>query len=267
MSGYPPSDNTISIQIDSTPATLSRSPSQHSTNSSSKAPRQISIGGRIKSLSYSSSTSSSTDQNLRHRSRENVSEKGQLPILSSSSPGDKDEIVEDKAVLDGGKEMKREVEESPDTSKPDEVNDTWTDRIHMHRPDRHLFPYRSAKENWHALGTFLRRFFFLFLVFPAWILPNILEAQAKHAAEASHGSGGEEGGIVEGNTTGISHHLLQYGGLKYVTLASAEAGAAHGPELSKGAYWAIFLLNMFLMMHLGKAAGAALEELVPKYGP
>ncbi|KAI1315904.1 hypothetical protein EDD11_000218 [Mortierella claussenii] len=143
---------------------------------------------------------------------------------------------------------------------------TWTDRMHGHRRDRHLFPYRSVKENMRAARTFLRRFFFLFLIIPAWIIPNVLTAKAEHELELSHGG--------EGNTTtGVSHAALQYGGLKYVMLSEAgvEAGgagaAAHGPELSKVANWFIFLLNMLVMMHLGKAAGVALEELVPKFGP
>ncbi|KAI7817349.1 hypothetical protein BC939DRAFT_402733 [Gamsiella multidivaricata] len=53
-----------------------------------------------------------------------------------------------------------------------------------------------------------------------------------------------------------------------MTLSAAEEGGAeaHGPELSKAAYWVIFVLNLLVMMHLGKAAGRALEELVPKFG-
>ncbi|KAF9968292.1 hypothetical protein BGZ73_000172 [Actinomortierella ambigua] len=110
------------------------------------------------------------------------------------------------------------------------------DRLHGHRPDRHLFPYRTFPENLHAARTFFRRFFLVLLVVPAYVLPAVLNKQAAAAAaeEDDHGEG--------------------------------KGGGAHGIELSKTANVSIFVLNMLCMMHLGKAAGACLEELVPKYG-
>ncbi|KAF9583279.1 hypothetical protein BGW38_009843 [Lunasporangiospora selenospora] len=111
--------------------------------------------------------------------------------------------------------------------------------LHGNRPDRELFPYRTRAENWWAFKTFVRRFFLVFLIIPGWIIPNVLLAMAKaaqeHDEEEKEDGGGSEGG-------------------------------AHGPSLSKGVNLAVFLLNMFAMMHLGKAAGACLEELVPKLG-
>ncbi|KAF9962985.1 hypothetical protein BGZ65_006849, partial [Modicella reniformis] len=175
--------------------------------------------------------------------------------LSTIAQGDstlknsKPEINNSSSDLDQGAVARQDKED----------HTTWAERMHGHRPDRHLFPYRSAKENMHAVRTFLRRFFLIFLIIPAWVIPNILTAKAKHEQELLHGGGNS-------NET-ASHAALEIAGLKYVTLASGEAGGGgHGPELSKGANWAIFLLNMFVMMHLGKAANAALEELVPKFG-
>ncbi|KAG0234202.1 hypothetical protein BGW42_006840 [Actinomortierella wolfii] len=110
------------------------------------------------------------------------------------------------------------------------------DRLHGNRPDRHLFPYRSSKENWHAVRTFFRRFFLILLVFPAYLIPYIMTKKAIAEAEAK---GGDDG----------------HGG-----------DGAHGPELSKCTNLFIFIFNMLCMMHLGKAAGACLEELVPKFG-
>ncbi|KAF9580439.1 hypothetical protein BGW38_002919 [Lunasporangiospora selenospora] len=121
----------------------------------------------------------------------------------------------------------------PENDHQDHVP-TWTERMHGQRPDRHLFPYRSTKENMRAVRTFFRRFFLILLIIPAWVLPNVLTAKMlKEQAEEGGGHGG---------------------------------GGAHGPELSKGVNLAIFFLNMLAMMHLGKAAGAALEELVPRFG-
>ncbi|OAQ23729.1 hypothetical protein K457DRAFT_82977 [Linnemannia elongata AG-77] len=80
--------------------------------------------------------------------------------------------------------------------------------------------------------------------------------KAKHDLEASHGAApanGTTSGAHGGNFT-----------TSFVSFASAEGG--HGPEVSKAVNIATFILNMLVMMHLGKAAGAALEELVPKYG-
>ncbi|KAF9103782.1 hypothetical protein BGX29_002918 [Mortierella sp. GBA35] len=136
---------------------------------------------------------------------------------------------------------------------------TWTERMHGHRPDRHLFPYRSAKENYRAARTFLRRFFFLLLIVPAWVLPNVMMNKAKHELELSHNnSNGTTSGAHGGNFTGTT---------PFVVLSGAGGGdGGHGPELSKAVNIATFILNMLVMMHLGKAAGAALEELVPKFG-
>ncbi|KAF9958499.1 hypothetical protein BGZ70_009176, partial [Mortierella alpina] len=134
----------------------------------------------------------------------------------------------------------------------------WTERLHGQRPDRHLFPYRSVKENMHAARTFLRRFFFLFLIVPAWVLPNVLTAKAKHDYELSH----------HASPTGAGHGMnLTLGSLMPRAATSAPGGGGgHGPELSKGANVAIFILNMLVMMHLGKASNASLEELVPRLG-
>ncbi|KAG0278871.1 hypothetical protein BGZ95_002920 [Linnemannia exigua] len=131
---------------------------------------------------------------------------------------------------------------------------TLTERLHGHRPDRHLFPYRSAKENYRAARTFLRRFFFLFLIIPAWVLPNVMMKKAEHELELAHGSSATTG-LHGGNLT-----------TPFVSFSGAAEAGAHGPELSIGVNIATFILNMFLMMHLGKAACAALEELVPKFG-
>ncbi|KAF9901313.1 hypothetical protein EC991_006269 [Linnemannia zychae] len=134
---------------------------------------------------------------------------------------------------------------------------TLTERLHGHRPDRHLFPYRSAKENYRAARTFLRRFFFLFLIIPAWVLPNVMMRKAEHELELAHG--GTNGATLEahGGSSNFTTPFVAFSG---------GAEGAHGPELSKGVNIATFILNMFVMMHLGKAAGAALEELVPKFG-
>jgi hypothetical protein len=151
-------------------------------------------------------------------------------------------------------------EHTPDEHEHDEHHRTWTERMHGHRPDRHLFPYRSAKENYRAARTFLRRFFFLLLIIPAWVLPNVMMKRAEHELEASHGATAPSNGTISGahggNFTTTS---------PFVSFSGAEGGG-HGPEVSKGVNIATFILNMFVMMHLGKAAGAALEELVPKFG-
>lgn len=98
--------------------------------------------------------------------------------------------------------------------------------IHGHRLDRHLFPYRTAPENLHAAKTFFRRFFLVLLIIPGWIIPNVL------------------GKADEAKTEGTQHV----------------------ENMSKGLNVLVFLLNLLAMMHLGKAAGACLEELVPKLG-
>lgn len=150
------------------------------------------------------------------------------------------------------------TKEHTDGDEHDEHHRTWTERMHGHRPDRHLFPYRSAKENYRAARTFLRRFFFLFLIIPAWVLPNVMMKKAEHELEASHGAA-----PANGTTSGA--HGGNFTSTPFVSFSGGAEGG-HGPELSKAVNIATFILNMFVMMHLGKAAGVALEELVPKFG-
>ncbi|KAF9111304.1 hypothetical protein BGX27_005117 [Mortierella sp. AM989] len=257
MSGYSPTDNSISLEIDS-PHTSSENPTITTTTTtytSTKPPRQFVLGGRMRSRDPPSS-----NEGVRRRpsskEQDPSDEKSQHSVV-----GDKDE-TEDSNYIEMGGQL--HPTGPPNSANPDPPHeDTLTDRLHFHRPDRHLFPYRSIRENLHASRTFFRRFFLLILIIPAWVIPSVLEAKAKHEAELAHGPVGSEH-----NITGISHAALQYGGLKYVTLSAAgdSGGSAHGPELSKGANWAIFILNMLVMMHLGKAACAALEELVPRFG-
>ncbi|KAF9194574.1 hypothetical protein BGZ50_006087 [Haplosporangium sp. Z 11] len=111
--------------------------------------------------------------------------------------------------------------------------------IHGHRPDRHLFPYRTSKENVHAMKTFFRRFFLVLLIIPGWIVPIVMTAKMEHEEELKEENMG-------------NHHK--------------RGGGEEHAMLSKEVNLAIFLLNMFAMMHLGKAAGACMEELVPKLG-
>lgn len=99
--------------------------------------------------------------------------------------------------------------------------------IHGDRPDRHLFPYRTTPENLHAAKTFFRRFFLILLIIPGWVIPNVLSK---------------------------------------VNEETETEGTEHAENLSKGLNVLVFLLNLLAMMHLGKAAGACLEELVPKLG-
>ncbi|KAF9999471.1 hypothetical protein BGZ65_005187 [Modicella reniformis] len=115
---------------------------------------------------------------------------------------------------------------------------TLGDVFHCDTPDRHLFPYRTWKENMHALKTFLRRFYLILLIIPAWVLPIVMTRAA-----------------AENNSEEIKPGL---------ELGNAEG--AQGPQLDKWVNMLIFLLNLLVMMHLGKAAGACLEELVPKLG-
>ncbi|KAF9943342.1 hypothetical protein BGZ67_000021 [Mortierella alpina] len=108
--------------------------------------------------------------------------------------------------------------------------------IHGNRPDRNLFPYRNTKDNLHAMRTFFRRFFLVLLIIPGWVIPYVITAQMKHEKELKDKS-----------------HLKARGG-------------GEDMMMSKTVNVAVFILNMFAMMHLGKAAGACLEELVPKLG-
>ncbi|KAF9328260.1 hypothetical protein BG006_008535 [Podila minutissima] len=127
----------------------------------------------------------------------------------------------------GDKAEYEEVKLEDKSSSPPHHHRRLDELIHGNRPDRHLFPYRTAPENLHAAKTFFRRFFLVLLIIPGWIIPNVL------------GKANEEAEIE---------------------------GAEHPEKLSKELNILVFLLNMFAMMHLGKAAGACLEELVPKLG-
>ena len=179
---------------------------------------------------------------LVHRGKGSSSEKEALPAHSTSVniPGSEppaNEKTTQEALEDIDNKDHLKESSSDDRHHHHHPHISLTDRLHFHRPDRHLFPYRSAKENWRAARTFLRRFFLLFLIIPAWVVPNVLKAKAERDL-ALHG-GGQEGG---------------------------HGGEGHGVELRKGENLAVFFLNMLVMMHLGKAAGAALEELVPRFG-
>ncbi|KAF9434429.1 hypothetical protein BGZ76_008025 [Entomortierella beljakovae] len=112
------------------------------------------------------------------------------------------------------------------------------ERMHCQRPDRHLFPYRTKRENWHAIKTFFRRFYLILLIIPGWIIPFVLEAQARNALIHEAELKGEE----------VDDDKLEK------------------IELSKVANSVVFFLNLLAMTHLGKAAGACMEELVPKLG-
>ncbi|KAG0086359.1 hypothetical protein BGZ92_008201 [Podila epicladia] len=127
----------------------------------------------------------------------------------------------------GDKAEYEEVKLDDKNSLPSHQHRRLDELIHGNRPDRHLFPYRTAPENLHAAKTFFRRFFLVLLVIPGWIIPSVL-GKADEDVESE--------------------------------------GAEHPENLSKGLNILVFLLNMFAMMHLGKAAGACLEELVPKLG-
>ncbi|KAK3826348.1 MAG: hypothetical protein JOS17DRAFT_686752 [Linnemannia elongata] len=82
--------------------------------------------------------------------------------------------------------------------------------------------------------------------------------KAEHELEASHGAA-----PANGTTSGA--HGGNFTSTPFVSFSGGAEGG-HGPELSKAVNIATFILNMFVMMHLGKAAGVALEELVPKFG-
>ncbi|KAF9989152.1 hypothetical protein BGZ75_007407 [Mortierella antarctica] len=86
------------------------------------------------------------------------------------------------------------------------------------------------------MRTFFRRFFLVLLIIPGWVIPYVITAQMKHEKELKDKS-----------------HLKARGG-------------GEDMMMSKTVNVAVFILNMFAMMHLGKAAGACLEELVPKLG-
>ncbi|KAG0055917.1 hypothetical protein BGZ83_007040 [Gryganskiella cystojenkinii] len=222
-----------------------------------------------------------------------------------------------------------------------QYHSTLTDIVHGHRPDRHLFPYRSARDNWRAAKRFVKRFFLVFLIIPGWIIPNVMMARLEHeialknavtasahnmitdvgvrnnsfgigfskvaagggpgledegvqggsfegsVTDGGEGEGGHEGSLegpgasteggqagsaLPGESEGVGHagstenpqgeHRESAEGAG----GGHEAGGEEEPMLSKWVNLIVFLLNMFAMMHLGKAAGACLEELVPKLG-
>ncbi|KAF9350031.1 hypothetical protein BGX26_011737 [Mortierella sp. AD094] len=255
MSRQPSSDdNAISVQIESTP-TVTHSPSQHSTTTTTTTTTTTRTTTKTSNPKPTVRITEPKEQQIKKSTTASgfPNEKSQSPTGNTNVGGDKEEIIEDsKENEELGEPLEAENGDPEKSEAPQ--HDTWTDWAHMHRPDRHLFPYRSVRENWHAARTFLRRFFFLFLIIPAWVVPNVLEAKLPHGA-----AGGE------GNTTEVSHVALQSAGLKFVMLA--ESGEAeHGADLRPGQLWAVFLLNLLVMVHLSKAAGAALEELVPRFG-
>ncbi|KAI8596301.1 hypothetical protein EDD21DRAFT_388684 [Dissophora ornata] len=116
---------------------------------------------------------------------------------------------------------------------------SFNEILHGHLPDRHLFPYRTRKENINAIKTFFRRFYFVLLIIPAWAIPIVLTAQAEHDQLLQQQQSGEGAG---------------------------DASAEQEVMLSKWINLLVFVLNLLAMMHLGKAAGACMEELVPKLG-
>ncbi|KAG0022969.1 hypothetical protein BGZ81_008295 [Podila clonocystis] len=154
---------------------------------------------------------------------------GRRPLLNSGDTIELQSVplsVIDSDDYYGDKAEYEEVKLDDKTSSPHHHH-RLDEFIHGHRPDRHLFPYRTAPENLHAAKTFFRRFFLVLLIIPGWIIPNVL---------------------------GKAHEEEE------------NEGAEHPENLSKELNILVFLLNMFAMMHLGKAAGACLEELVPKLG-
>ncbi|KAF9120619.1 hypothetical protein BGW39_011235 [Mortierella sp. 14UC] len=186
---------------------------------------------------------------------QSMNEKRHSVVVEFSHIGDHDK--KPAGTTAGKDDLEKASSKEHDGGEEHNHHQTLTERLHGHRPDRHLFPYRSAKENYRAARTFLRRFFFLFLIIPAWVLPNVMMNKAKHELELSHdGTNGTTLGVHGGNSNFTTPFVAFSGG----------AEGSHGPEVSKGVNIATFILNMFVMMHLGKAAGAALEELVPKFG-
>ncbi|KAG0005993.1 hypothetical protein BGZ79_010641 [Entomortierella chlamydospora] len=109
--------------------------------------------------------------------------------------------------------------------------------------EQDLFPYKTRKQNWNALVYFLKNFFFVLLIIPGWVIPIVLTARAEHQLEIqqqSEGSGEGAGAAAEG----VEPEVI----------------------LSKWVNALVFVLNLLAMTHLGKAAGACLEELIPKLG-
>ncbi|KAG0209134.1 hypothetical protein BGX28_010513 [Mortierella sp. GBA30] len=121
-----------------------------------------------------------------------------------------------------------------------ELDESDQHQHHGHHHHGPLFPYRDTKKNFHALWTFIRRFFLVLLVIPGWVIPYVLNAKLEHEQQLK--------------------------GQGHLKARAPEAGGEGEIMLSKGVNLLVFLLNMFAMMHLGKAAGACLEELVPKLG-
>ncbi|KFH73961.1 hypothetical protein MVEG_01174 [Podila verticillata NRRL 6337] len=227
-STQPPSFTALSPQPPQTPSQPSSAPAPAPAPAPPRA--FFLIGGRI------GARSSLPTPGLVNRGRGSSSEKeATLVNIPGSEPPTNEKLTQGALEDIDNKDHPKET--SGDDHHHHHPHISLTDRLHFHRPDRHLFPYRSAKENWRAARTFLRRFFLLFLIIPAWVVPNVLKAKAERDL-ALHG--GQEGGHGE--------------------------GGGHGVELRKGENLVVFFLNMLVMMHLGKAAGAALEELVPRFG-
>ncbi|KAG0048547.1 hypothetical protein BGZ83_006510 [Gryganskiella cystojenkinii] len=245
-------------------------------------PRPLVMGGRIREhrrspKAYTSATTTTSSEVRRRVAGEDEKSGGSTlsgtGVGNSPSGTNRHSTTVNLAHIDGEdsrplEDVKTEVIEKADTHEEHngQVTDThtethirtWTERMHGQRPDRHLFPYRSVKENAHAARTFLKRFFFLILIIPAWVIPNVLMAKARHDQELTKLHEGP------GNGTTTEHAMLMW-----ASAAAGEGGAAgkeEEPMLSVGVNVVVFLLNMLVMMHLGKAAGVALEELVPKFG-
>ncbi|KAF9952071.1 hypothetical protein BGZ72_006550 [Mortierella alpina] len=258
---YPaPSDNTI------TPITAPEQPSlEPSLPLTEAAPKRtptrgLYLGGRRLRARSPSIQDPESDSNIRRRtavSEEKAGDSTTIELTDIDRPPNSNNNNNGSTHSSTDDEVRGHAEHHEAKTEEGESHiHNWTERLHGQRPDRHLFPYRSAKENMHAARTFLRRFFFLFLIVPAWVLPNVLTAKAAQDLELSHHS----------SVTGVGHGMNGTLGLLIPRAATAAPGGGHGPELSKGANVGIFILNMLVMMHLGKAAGAALEELVPRFG-
>ncbi|KAG0206860.1 hypothetical protein BGX28_001795 [Mortierella sp. GBA30] len=294
---YPvPTDNTITSHTASQPPpvqsslpTLIAEPERSSATYEVPTRRGIYLGRRVRTRSFSSPLSTidriknDGDNSFMRRRAAGVDEKTtadsttiELTDLEQTPKSNSDNNLDNSVATEGprGNEVltvenqhPKEIHQLEKDNGEEQRHPTWTDRLHGERPDRHLFPYRSAKENMRAARTFLFRFFFIFLIIPAWVVPHVLTAKAKHDLEVSHNNITGEGHGTNG--TELQAILGRPGSISYVYMAAAaEAGSegSHGPELSKGANIVIFILNMLVMMHLGKAAGVALEELVPRFG-
>lgn len=198
-------------------------------------------------------------RNKRPRSR--VEESHELKATVLQLPSDLANIDSD----DHDQDKSNNKTQRPASSDPDpphsHPHEALTDFLHGHRPDRNLFPYRNTRDNWKAARTFVRRFFLVLLIIPAWIVPNVLMAQMEHELELKYELAGETM-----PDTGPHSTMNNVFGSKVGTGAEGLAEAEEKLMLSKWVNVVVFVLNMLAMMHLGKAAGACLEELVPKLG-